>query len=123
MGAAGYDLYSAEPIVIRPNTCSVVHTDLQLHIPPSLCGRISPRSGLAIRSLIDVWGGVIDSDYRGNVGVILFNHGPEPFTVHRGDRIAQIIFEKIEIPFLIECPYELPQLARGNKGFGSTGTK
>lgn len=72
--------------------------------------------------MIDVGGGVIDSDFRGNVGVILFNHGVQPFIVTRGDRIAQLIFEKIVIPILIECAYEDPVCERGNKGFGSTGT-
>lgn len=101
----------------------MVKTDLQICIPPSMYGRIASRSGLAINSMINVGGGVIDSDFRGNVSVILFNHGPTGFRVDRGDRIAQLIFEKIEIPVLVECSCEGPLFDRENKGFGSSGIK
>jgi dUTP pyrophosphatase len=77
--------------------------------------------------MIDVGGGVIDSDFRGNVGVIIFNHGPHPFYVEKQHRIAQLIFEKIdtpillESPILMESPYDTASGDRGNKGYGSTG--
>ena len=85
-------------------------------------GRIAPRSGLAHKNFIDVGAGVIDSDYRGNVGVILFNFGEQDFEVKKGDRIAQLICEKIEYPDLIE-EEELAESERGDGGFGSTGVK
>lgn len=106
----------------------MVKTDIQIFIPPFLYGRIAPRSGLAMHRMINVGGGVIDSDYRGNVAVILFNHGTEPFMVTPGDRIAQLIFEKIEIPILLHVAYEgdvscACERERVTKGFGSTGNK
>lgn len=100
----------------------MVMTDIQIEIPEGCYGRIAPRSGLAHKHFIDVGAGVIDSDYRGNVGVIIFNFSDQDFVVQRGDRIAQLICEKIENPELEEVQ-ELFVSARGDKGFGSTGIK
>ena len=72
----------------------LVQTGLAISLPPGCYGRIAPRSGLAIKKFIDVGAGVIDSDYRGELGVFLFNFGEEDFIVNMGDRIAQLIFEK-----------------------------
>jgi deoxyuridine 5'-triphosphate nucleotidohydrolase len=83
-------------------------------------GRIAPRSGLASKFFIDVGAGVIDADYRGNVGVVLFNHSSVEFAISIGDRIAQLILEKIEVPE-IECVERLTETNRGAGGFGSTG--
>jgi len=80
----------------------------------------APRSGLAAKHFIDVGAGVIDQDYRGNVGVVLFNFGEEDFKVNKGDRIAQLILERIYIPELEELQ-NLDNTARGSGGFGSTG--
>jgi len=80
----------------------------------------APRSGLAWKNHIDVGAGVVDADYRGNVGVILFNHGEADFTVKQGDRVAQLILEKVEIARVVEAS-ELPDTQRGEGGFGSTG--
>ncbi|MES1914564.1 MAG: hypothetical protein MHM6MM_009695 [Cercozoa sp. M6MM] len=83
-------------------------------------GRVAPRSGLAWKKHIDVGAGVIDADYRGNVGVVLFNHSNEDFQVSKGDRVAQLILERCVV-----CPVdeveELPETTRGAGGFGSTG--
>jgi deoxyuridine 5''-triphosphate nucleotidohydrolase (dut) len=85
-------------------------------------GRIAPRSGLAWKNHIDVGAGVIDEDYRGNVGVVLFNHSDQDFKVNKGDRIAQLICQRIEYPVLQEVT-NLNNTERGAGGFGSTGTK
>ena len=89
-------------------------------MPPGCYGRISPRSGLAIKKFIDVGAGVIDSDYRGKLGVILLNFGEEHFMVNMGDRIAQLIFEKIKTPQIKEVK-SLEETRRGNSGYDSTG--
>ena len=77
---------------------TLIQTDLQIQLPEGCYGRIAPRSGLALQHHIDVGGGVVDTDYRGNVGVVLYNHSDLPFTVSRGDRIAQLICEQIYYP-------------------------
>ncbi|NWV00128.1 DUT protein, partial [Upupa epops] len=100
--AAGYDLYSAYDCVIPPMEKAVVKTDIQIALPAGCYGRVAPRSGLAAKHFIDVGAGVIDEDYRGNVGVVLFNFGKEPFEVKKGDRIAQLICERICYPELEE---------------------
>lgn len=92
-----------------------------MEIPPTHYGRIAPRSSLAHKHCIDVMAGVIDSDFRGNVGVILINHSKEnDYVVEEGDKIAQIIFERIDTPNFIEKE-ELGETKRGEGGFGSTG--
>ncbi|KAK8781848.1 hypothetical protein V5799_016810 [Amblyomma americanum] len=78
-------------------------TDLQVCVPDGCYGRVAPRSGLAAKNGIDVGAGVVDADYRGNLGVLLFNFGDSEFTVSRGDRIAQFICERITYPELVEC--------------------
>ncbi|XP_078474947.1 deoxyuridine 5'-triphosphate nucleotidohydrolase, mitochondrial [Lampetra planeri] len=119
--AAGFDLHSAYDYEIPPMDRLVVQTDIQIALPEGCYGRIAPRSGLAAKHGIDVGAGVIDEDYRGNVGVVLFNFGKKPFVVKRGDRIAQLICEKIFYPQLEECT-SLENTERGSGGFGSTGT-
>ena len=89
-------------------------------IPSGCYGRIAPRSGLAWKHSIDVGAGVVDEDYRGNVCVILFNLSDDDFCVQRGDRIAQLICERIAKTQLIECS-QLDDTDRQDKGFGSTG--
>ncbi|XP_046689241.1 deoxyuridine 5'-triphosphate nucleotidohydrolase, mitochondrial-like [Homalodisca vitripennis] len=100
----------------------MVKTDLKIMLPEGCYGRIAPRSGLTWKNGIDVGAGVIDEDYRGDVRVILFNHSDEPFTIEAGDRIAQLICEKIYYPELEEVQ-ELDETNRGSGGFGSTGKK
>jgi dUTP pyrophosphatase len=89
-------------------------------VPQGTYGRIAPRSGLTVKYGLCVGGGVLDEDYSGEVKVVLFNHGPTDFDIRTGDRIAQLILEKIEIPE-VTLVNELEQSDRGSGGFGSTG--
>ena len=98
----------------------IVQTDLAVAIPAGHYGRVAPRSGLAVKHFIDVGAGVIDSDYRGAVGVVLFNHSADDFHIKHGDRIAQLIIEKISTPAVVEVD-DLDATERGAGGFGSTG--
>lgn len=97
-------------------------TDIQVEVPEESYGRVAPRSGLAVKNFIDVGAGVVDEDYRGNLGVVLFNHSDIDFEVKRGDRIAQFICERIFYPVLEEVK-SLTDTERGAGGFGSTGTQ
>ena len=119
-GAAGYDLAAAQSAVVPAHSKCLVKTGLAIAIPPDCYGRIAPRSGLALKKFIDVGAGVIDSDYRGEIGVVLFNFSNEDFAVNMGDKIAQLIFEKIKTPELKETN-ELGETGRGISGYGSTG--
>jgi len=118
--AAGYDLYAAEEMVLEPGKRACVKTDIQIEVPDGTYGRVAPRSGLAAKHGIDVGAGVVDKDYRGNVMVLLFNFGDAAFNVARGDRIAQLVLEKICMAELEELP-TLDDTERGDGGFGSTG--
>ena len=118
--AAGYDMYSAYDCVIPAKGKMLVKTDIQIALPPGCYGRVAPRSGLAAKHFIDVGAGVIDYDYRGNVGVLLFNFNETDFEVKKGDRIAQLICERIYMPELQELE-KLDETVRGDGGFGSTG--
>ena len=119
--AAGFDLYSAYDYEIEPLGKVLAKTDIQIALPDLCYGRVAPRSGLAHKHFIDVGAGVIDQDYRGNVGVVLFNLNKDTaFKVNKGDRIAQLILERIYIPDLQELK-SLDDTERGEGGFGSTG--
>lgn len=118
--SAGYDLYAAYDYIIKARGKDMVKTDLQISVPPGTYGRIAPRSGLAWKNSIDVGAGVIDYDYRGPVNVILFNFGDQDFEIKKGDRIAQLICEKIEYADIEEVA-DLNSTERGTNGFGSTG--
>ncbi|CAN7988294.1 unnamed protein product, partial [Ixodes hexagonus] len=120
--AAGYDLYSAYNYSIPARGKCVCLTDIQIAVPDGCYGRIAPRSGLAAKNFIDVGAGVVDQDYRGNVGVVMFNFADSDFKVNKGDRIAQLICEKIACPTLEEAE-TLDSTERGDGGFGSTGTQ
>ncbi len=119
--AAGYDLYAAEDNVVYSMSRTLVKTNISIAIPEGYYGRIAPRSGLAFKHGIDVLAGVIDSDYRGDISVILFNTSTNSeFKIKAGDRIAQIIIEKCHnVHWDIEN--ELNDTDRKEKGFGSTG--
>ena len=122
-GSAGYDLASAEPdFVLAPGERRLVATGLVLEIPPGIEGQVRPRSGLALRHGLTLPNspGTIDSDYRGEVKVILQNGGAEPVTIARGDRIAQLVFARYEVAELVDAT-ELEASARSAGGFGSTG--
>lgn len=118
--SAGLDLSSAYDYIVPAHNKQLIKTDLSFSIPLSHYGRIAPRSGLASKNFIDVGAGVIDSDYRGNVSVLLFNHSDVDFVVNKSDRVAQLIIEKIFLPTLVEVD-ELDNTIRGEGGFGSTG--
>ncbi|KAI3782379.1 hypothetical protein L2E82_12424 [Cichorium intybus] len=118
--AAGYDLSSATETKVPARGKALVPTDLSIAVPEGTYARIAPRSGLAWKHSIDVGAGVIDADYRGPVGVILFNHSDTDFEVKTGDRIAQLIIEKIITPEVMEVD-DLDSTVRGAGGFGSTG--
>lgn len=119
LNSAGCDLYSTRDLVLLPWTRSLVPLDLRISIPIHLYGRIAPRSGLALIG-IDVAGGVIDSGFLGNLCVILVNNSDFEYKVSKGDRIAQLIFEKISRPLLVERKIFV-DTERGENGFGSTG--
>ncbi|CAM6087956.1 unnamed protein product [Calypogeia fissa] len=118
--AAGYDLSSAYEAIVPARGKALVKTELSIAIPEGTYARIAPRSGLAWKHSIDVGAGVIDYDYRGPVAVILFNHSDTDFNIKEGDRIAQLILEKIAIPEVFEVD-SLDSTERGAGGFGSTG--
>ena len=119
--AAGYDLYAAEEVLVNTLGRKLVKTNISISIPEGYYGRIAPRSGLAYKNGIDVLAGVIDSDYRGDIGVILFNtdHNLD-FEVNVGDRIAQIIIEKCH-SVNWETVETLDSTVRSEGGFGSSG--
>ena len=119
--AAGYDLYAAEDALVVCGSRKLIKTNISMEITPGYYGRIAPRSGLAYKSGIDVLAGVIDSDYRGDIGVILYNTDKNiDFTVKKGDRIAQIIFEACYSATL-NTVENLDNTLRQAGGFGSTG--
>ena len=122
--AAGADLTAAvtEPLVLAPGARAAVPTGLVLEIPPGFEGQVRPRSGLSLAHGVTVANapGTIDSDYRGEVAVILVNLGDEPYTVRRGDRVAQLVVARVESVEWEEAA-ELSSSARGGGGFGSTG--
>ncbi len=121
-GDAGFDLYSADDYVISPGKRELVKTGLAFEIPLGYEVQIRPRSGLALKRGISVVNspGTIDSGYRGEIGVVLINHGEENFEVNRGDRIAQGVLNKVEIADFVESEV-LMSSVRGERGFGSSG--
>lgn len=124
-GSSGFDLRACVEceLEIKPAESMLIPTGFCLEIPPGYEGQVRPRSGLALEEGVTVLNspGTIDSDYRGEVGVILINHGSRSFTVSRGDRIAQLVFCRICRPVLEESD-DLDRTTRGEGGFGHTGT-
>jgi dUTP pyrophosphatase len=121
-GAAGMDVVAAEAVTLAPGGRHAVATGLALAIPPGFEVQVRPRSGLALKHGVTVPNtpGTIDSDYRGELKVILINHGAAPFEVRRGDRIAQLVLAPVVQAAWLEVS-ELDETARGAGGFGSTG--
>lgn len=119
-GAAALDLHASMYTVIQPGETKLVSTGIAIALPRDTVGRISPRSGLAVRYNIDVRAGVIDEDYRGEIKVVLKNEGEQPFDIFPGDRIAQLLVLPIEVCHPLEVK-ELEDSNRGELGFGSTG--
>jgi len=119
-GAAGADLRASEAAEIAPGGRAAVPTALRVQIPRGHVGLVWPRSGLALRHGIDTLAGVVDSDYRGEVRVVLVNHGEEPFRVAPGDRIAQLLVQRVERA-AFAASSSIEDTGRGEGGFGSTG--
>jgi dUTP pyrophosphatase len=121
-GAAAMDLRADEPVALAPGERRLVPTGLALEIPPGHEGQVRPRSGLALKLGVGMVNapGTIDSDYRGEVGVILVNHGQAPVTFARGDRIAQLVIAPVTRAEL-QLVESLAETDRGGNGFGSTG--
>ncbi len=124
--AAGWDLPAGvrEPFELEPGARALVPCGIALEIPDGFEGQVRPRSGLALRHGVTVLNapGTIDADYRGEVGVILANFGDRPFTVARGDRIAQLVIAPLARGVAFEIAEALASTERGSGGFGSTGT-
>jgi dUTP pyrophosphatase len=118
--SAGLDLYSIEDLTIEPKQRVLARTGLAVAIPPAHYGRIAPRSGLAMRTGLDVLSGVIDSDYRGEIGCLLYNTGDETINLPAQSKICQLIIEKIITPEPMWA-VEIDETDRGSGGFGSTG--
>ena len=123
--AAGMDLVAAvaEPMTLAPGARALVPTGLSIALPRGFEAQVRPRSGLALKHGVTVLNapGTVDADYRGEVGVILINHGDAPFTIARGDRIAQMVIAPVAAATVAETD-ALPATSRGAGGFGSTGT-
>ncbi len=119
-GDAGMDLYCFNDFTIEARSSKIIDTQIAIEIPPGCYGRIASRSGLSIKHKIEVGAGVIDSKYRGEIKVHLYNHSDDTFIAYTGSKIAQLILTTIVIPRIIEAS-ELSETDRGNKGFGSSG--
>jgi len=119
-GAAGWDLYSAESVVIPAGQWLAVETGIAVAIPEYHVGFIWPRSGLSVKHGIDVLAGVVDSDYRGGIAAVLVNHSDKPFEVEVRMRIAQLVVQRYEATQL-QVVSELGRTHRDVRGFGSTG--
>lgn len=123
-GSSGMDLMASieNPIKIKPQESALIATGISIAIPEGTEVQIRPRSGLAAKSCISVLNtpGTIDSDYRGEIKIILFNHGKEEFTINNNDRVAQMVLMPI-LKAEFEEVEDLPETLRGSEGFGSTG--
>lgn len=121
-GDAGLDLFSAVSVAIEPGESRLIATGIAIELPPGIEAQVRPRSGLALKHGVTVLNtpGTIDSGYRGEVGVILINHGRSRFEVHQGMKIAQMVIASCLTVDVEDVP-ELDDSARGQGGFGSTG--
>ena len=122
-GDAGVDLYSAEEYLLKAGERVLVSTGIKIAVPMGFEAQVRPKSGLALKHGVSVCNtpGTVDSGYRGEVGVIAINHGNEDFKIDKGKKIAQMVIKKVEAAEFEEVD-ELEESARGEGGFGSTGT-
>lgn len=126
--AAGLDLLAAipdgQPVTIAPGRYATIPTGIVIALPAAMEGQVRPRSGLAAKHGVTVLNapGTIDADYRGEIAVLLINHGTKPFSIERGMRIAQLVIAPV-VRAHIRPVEKLSETARGDAGFGSTGTK
>lgn len=123
-GDAGMDLYSIEEAEIPSGEARLIKTGLQIELPTGTEAQVRPRSGLALKNSVTVLNspGTIDEGYRGEIGVILINHGKETFVVEKSMRIAQMVIQMVPSIQLIEAE-QLSESVRGASGFGASGTK
>jgi dUTP pyrophosphatase len=123
-GDAGYDLRSAETAKVSARSRATINTGVSLALPAGYVALVHPRSGLAAKHGITVLNapGTVDAGYRGEILITLVNHSDDDFEIAKGDRVAQILFQKFETASFIQVT-ELPGSHRGNAGFGSTGVK
>lgn len=123
-GDAGYDLRSADEATVHARSRTSINTGVSLALPEGYVALVHPRSGLAAKHGITVLNapGTVDAGYRGEILITLVNHSDEDFEISRGDRVAQVIFQKFETANFVQVT-ELPGSQRGNAGFGSTGVK
>ncbi len=120
-GDAGADLRSSQDITIPARGRLVVPTGVKIALPSGHVGLVWPRSGLAVKQGLDCGAGVIDSQYRGEIKVLLFNHSDSDYQIKKGDRIAQLLIQKVETVEFVQVD-DLDATSRGEKGFGSTGS-
>lgn len=121
-GDAGMDLFSVEKTVLKPGEIKVVKTGIVVELPTETVGLIWDKSGLALKSGIKVMGGVIDQSYRGEIGVIITNFSEKDHNIKVGDKVAQMLIQKVEHPKIIEFN-DLSKTERDQRGFGSTGKR
>jgi len=123
-GSSGMDIRAAvkESVLLKPGEIKLISTGLAVSVPPGYEAQIRPRSGLALHHGIGMVNspGTIDSDYRGEIGIIMINWGTEPFAIKSGDRIAQMVFSRVYRADLVEVN-DLDVTSRGHGGFGHTG--
>jgi dUTP pyrophosphatase len=121
-GDAGLDLFSIEEAELLPGSSQLIRTGIIIELPDEMEAQIRPRSGLALKHQITILNtpGTIDAGYRGEIGVIMINHGKEAFHVHKGMKIAQMVIQRV-IRVDVEVVDELSQSQRGTDGFGSSG--
>lgn len=119
-GSVGHDLHSVEHVIVRPRSLSLVGTGIGVRLPYETYARIAPRSGLSLKG-IDVLAGVVDPDWTAEIKVVLYNHADTSWEVEVGDRIAQLIVERVALPIVVECVDAREATERGTNGFGSTG--
>lgn len=119
-GAVGYDLACTQDFRLDTQSHALVSTGIGIQLPSGVYGRVAPRSGLTVKHGIHIGAGVIDPDYMGEVKVAMFNLGLQPVEFKKGDRIAQLILERCEVPDVLEVDI-LVSTSRGESGFGSTG--
>lgn len=117
--SAGLDLVADEKAVLRPGKYQLIQTNIAVELPEGTVGMIRPRSGLAVKYGIDTLAGVIDADFRNSVGVVLINHGRERYDINKGDRIAQLLIQPVEMLEPIEV--DVLDTTERTGGWGSTG--
>lgn len=118
---AGWDICASEATIVKSWSSTLVQTGVKMSMPPDIYCRIAPRSGLAYKNKLNVHAGVIDSSFRGSVGVILFNHSNDEYVIQVGDRVAQLIFTQLSTYAVENGVDTLDDTTRGDNGFGSSG--